>query len=239
MSLNIFHGLLLGLMWVGVNHNGLALAQTPDRPTPPPDSPSWETVTSPAGRYSVQMPGQPASSVLPLTVDGTPLNWQIQHYEQPTTPGERPEDYLVAYADLPPSFTANRTPDAILDATAAAMNNHPRLQGLFRQQRPLTFNGYPSRVLFGERNGNTIAANLTLVGDRLYLGLVSSDEREDFEDFFSSLEFTTATAPPTRQEPVRSSTEIGRPEATPVVPQRETIPAAEPSTRPVPVRALW
>jgi hypothetical protein len=130
---------------------------------------TWITYQSEAGRYRVDMPGEPRMSVRPskATDGGTIQNTEVAAVNSRGT-------YIVSYSDLQPART--------LDDTAVAQVLELIRDGFAKGHTvlsdwPITIAGHPGREFVTDWPAHaTTVERITLVGNRLYQVIYSTVE---------------------------------------------------------------
>ncbi len=154
--------------------------------TPPPIA--WQPFTSGAGGFTISMPDEQKSDVLPMN---TPVGVIDLHL---FTVDLDDSAYIVGYSDYPESLVRNSSADVMLDgARDGAVAN---VGGKLLNERRLTLQGYPGRELWIEAEAGgqpgLVQARIYLVGRRLYQVLVAGSTTQfsesDAEFFLDSFE---------------------------------------------------
>jgi hypothetical protein len=170
---------ILGLIWGNTLLESSAIAAAPPQPksvgTIKPDS-SWKTFTSPQGRYSITMPGQPKilSKDLKLNDDETTQMWFAvgQESENSMT------FYASAYMDFPLSGSVDKSlAQSALDAGIQNLINSGNRQELGRSRFAL--DGHPAQEVRYRSPRGTGRARAFLVKNRLYILMVETDREAE------------------------------------------------------------
>jgi hypothetical protein len=152
--------------------------------------PSWQEFKSPAGRYSVMMPGKP--KVQSQTVDtlAGPLELNMAILE------DRAGTYTVMYSDYPPDLIQPEAVDSVLDN--AAHGGATSMDGEIVQVNPFSMGPFPGREAEfkvpaqGSQPAIKIKTHFFLVNNRMYQVMVLVTQNqvypEGVQKFFDSFQ---------------------------------------------------
>ena len=144
----------------------------------PQEAKKWTRFSSPEGRFTVLMPGQPS---LATSSDKSEHSYSVR------TKGA---DYYIEYYDN--SGNPKLSAEQMMDIPRTAVMTGQNVKML--SDRRIDFNGYPGRELkFGVYGGEMIHwVRVYVVGDRTYTMMIvapaSMEASAEAEKFFSSFE---------------------------------------------------
>jgi len=139
----------------------------------------WQRVASPAGQFSVLLPGAARGSEQSIAVGNRRLQWTVLKQAADS------EQYALAYADLSATDLAAGA-DAIFAAIQTQLLPELQLQAIAENERSITRQGFPGREYLGSADGTTVAARFYLVGSRLYGLFARSADLAAIDYFFES-----------------------------------------------------
>ena len=167
-------------------------AQTPAAQT------SWQQFTSESGRYLVEFPGQPTQFTSTTQTLESLLDWNVTEVRIQPTSESSTEYYMVAYADLEPSYLANHNPDDIVRDVSNTVLSEGDLDDNIQLQEPVRLYNHPAHLLIGTVGNQYWVMVLSLVDRRLYTSFAFSAQKERVSHFLDSLVFADdLTATPT------------------------------------------
>jgi hypothetical protein len=143
----------------------------------------WKEFSSPEGRFSVLMPGNPAAETR------TPKDQPAELHMFTVDQGSKA--FMASYFDLAPTTVS---PDAILDGArdGSIMNR----QGTLIKEERTALDGHPGRAFQATARGNSfVETRMYLVDRRLYMLTVVRQNREEDKDaakFLSSFKLKPA-----------------------------------------------
>jgi hypothetical protein len=138
--------------------------------------PDWQTYQSPAGRYSILMPGRPKEQTQAFESAVGTLDLHIATYEN------RSGAYLVMYVDYPADLVAAGQASAILDG--AAQGAVANVDGQLTRQQAVSLGAAPGREIEfdaaaqGAQPATRIKVRYYLVGRRLYQVMVVAPQAQ-------------------------------------------------------------
>lgn len=149
----------------------------------------WELFSPTAGKYVIDLPGNPEQQIGTSTILDRELEWNVNSVlVSAIDEVDLFEFYLVAYIDIPRKLRYEFSQKELLDATVASI-----IQDIEDEQisstleiEEIAFQGLPSRFLTAQGFGQYFAVNVSITDDRVYLLLGIDDDAANFEHFYNS-----------------------------------------------------
>ena len=150
--------------------------------------PSWQEFKSPAGRYSIMIPGKPKEQQQSIESATGPLELRIASLE------DRSGAYMVMYSDYPSDLIQPEVADKVLDS--AARGGASSMNGEIVQVNPFSLGSFPGREAEfkvpaqGSQPAMKMKVRYFLVNNRMYQVMVMVTQNQAFPEaaqkFFDS-----------------------------------------------------
>jgi hypothetical protein len=125
---------------------------------------NWQRHESPAGRFSVELPG-PVRPNMPIPGMKPDPNVKVEG----TVLWKRGEVYIVSYLELPPAGQRLLTDQQMLDEVTHRMESDPEIKKMVRND-PIKVSGYPGREIeYLYEDGGTYVGRIVITNRRMYI----------------------------------------------------------------------
>ncbi|MGF1491912.1 MAG: hypothetical protein ACFBSC_05535, partial [Microcoleaceae cyanobacterium] len=147
---------------------------------------NWLSLSSDAGRFSVQFPIEPAAEVKNISVQGNVLDWEK------LVALEEDERYAIAYADLPLEVIEAGREAVLQDLSDQLLTDEFDWKAIENQGRKLSQGDIPGIGYVNVRDGKISVIRLFLAKRRLYAVFASSNNINHIDQFLDSFEIAPA-----------------------------------------------